>query len=55
MTTNYKIYDENDNFYGSFNEHDNAVDLAQEMANELNKDMFIFKLDKELIKCVIPD
>lgn len=55
LTTTYKIYDENDNFYGSFKKHDSATDFAQEMADKLNKDMFIFKLNKELMKCVIPE
>ncbi|MCL1696404.1 hypothetical protein [Lysinibacillus sp. BPa_S21] len=55
MTTTYKIYDENDNPYGSFNKYDDSVELAQEMADELNRDMFIYELKKELIKCVIPE
>ncbi|MGE7840625.1 hypothetical protein ACQKNX_07530 [Lysinibacillus sp. NPDC093712] len=55
MTTNYKIYDESDNYYGSFDEHSDAVDFAQEMADDLNIDMFIYEINKELLKCVIPN
>jgi len=55
LTTTYKIYDENDNFYGSFNKYDDAVEASQEMVDELNEDMFIFELKKELIKCIIPE
>ncbi len=52
--TNFKVVDENDKSYGTFNTLEYAREHAQEIADELKIDMFIEKITVENLECIIP-
>lgn len=50
----YKVTDLNGGYHGSFSEFKDAVEHAEEMANELDFDMFIEETKTEIVKYISP-
>lgn len=54
LNTEYKVIGTRE-YYGVFNELEDAIEHAEEIANEINDDLFIEKTTTEIIDCVIVD
>ena len=55
MEIKFKITGGNGIFYGTFSKLEDAQEIAQEMADILQEDMFIEKIITEMVDCVIPN
>jgi hypothetical protein len=51
----YRVVDDKDKCYGTFNTQEYAKEHAQETANEIKKDVFVEKITVENIGCFIPE
>ncbi len=51
----YRVVDDSDKCYGTFNTQGYAEEHAQEVANEIQEDTFVEKVTVENIKCFIPE
>lgn len=54
MVVKFKVVSEHEEIYGTFSKLEDAREIAQEMADEYGKDLYIKKITSEIVECIMP-